>query len=348
MVYQYLEFYEQAGIQTSVSPLFDDHYFDFQVLDRPTGFKELVRHSGYYLARIAKRMHSLLSSAQYDVAVFDKELVPYLPYGLEAILNLLQPRTIVLFDEPTWVYYRQHPYPLVRLLCRNKIERIARTCSHIIAWNKVLGNTLRQFNTHVSVVNSGIDLRRYPVKNDHTHAVTGVRPVVIGWIGTPNSYAYLRKLEDVFKELSNRYPIELHVISSQEYHSPHIRVINEQWSLQTEVDHLLSMDIGIMPLPDNEWARSKSGAKAVQYMGVGVPVVCSTVGVASQMIQDGVNGFLAADTQEWMDKLARLVRDPTLRREIGLNGRQTVETLHSTQAIAPRLISILEEVSARS
>lgn len=344
MVYDYLEYYKQAGIECVVSPLFDDHYFDFGVVERPTGPAEIVGHSSYFVSRVLNRLRYVLTSSQYDLVAFEKELLPYFPYGFEVLLRRLQPKTIVLFDDATYVYYRQHPYRLVRFLCHQKIERIMRTTAHVIVWNQQLGRYAHQFNPNVSVVNSGIDLRRYRIKNCQDGKGSGGQQTVIGWIGAPANFPYLHALEDAFRELSNSYDVEFRVISSQDYVSPNIRTVNTPWSIETEVDSLLSLDIGVMPLLDDDWTRGKSGAKAIQYMGVGVPVVSSAVGVAMDLIQDGVNGFLATSTQEWVDKLGRLIENPSLRREMGLQGRQTVETAYSIQAVAPRLIKILRQV----
>jgi len=344
LVHNYLEFYEQAGMECAVSPLFDDRYLGFGTLDRPTGIAEVMRHFPYYLSRVLNRLRHVLTSSKFDLVVFEKELLPYFPYGLEALLRRLQSKTIVLLDDATYVYYRQHPYRLVRFLCRHKIERIMGTATHVIVWNEQLARYARQFNTNVSVVNSGIDLRRYRIKPYQDGRVTLGQPTVIGWIGAPALFPYIRALEDAFRELSSRYEAEFHVISTCDYVSRSIRTVNKRWSIETEVDDLQSLDIGVMPLPDDEWTRGKSGVKAVQYMGVGVPVVSSAVGTATDLIQDGVNGFLATSTQDWVDKLGRLIESPTLRREMGLRGRQTVETTYSIQAVAPRLIKILQQV----
>ena len=50
-------------------------------------------------------------------------------------------------------------------------------------------------------------------------------------------------------------------------------------------------------------------------MSVGLPLVSSPVGVTTDIIEDGVNGFLATTVDEWVDKLARLVESADLRRE---------------------------------
>lgn len=339
MVHQYLPAYAQAGIACTVEPLFDDRYFEFGVLDRPTGFGDIARHSLYFARRVARRLRVLLNVHRYDLVVFEKELLPYLPDGFEAWLRRRGVKHVVLFDDATYAYYRRHPFPLVRWLCRGKIERIVRHATHVIVWNEHLAGYMRRLNPRVSVVNSGVDITRYPPKN--YRAPRASERLVIGWIGTPNGFPYLRSLEPVFGELAQHYPLELHVISSVPYVSAHLPVVNRTWSQATEVQHLHAFDIGVMPLPDDEWTRGKSGVKAVQYMAVGIPAVCSPVGVARQLIMHNVNGLLADNPTAWRCALTRLLDDPALRERLGMAGRATVAQSYSIQSVAPRLTDIL-------
>jgi glycosyltransferase involved in cell wall biosynthesis len=207
----------------------------------------------------------------------------------------------------------------------------------------MLGDDARRFNPSVSVVNTGVDLRRYHVRNYQDR--DWADPVVIGWIGTPNSYKYIRDLEEVFRALSERYEITLRIVSSMDYTSQSVRVDNRRWSLETEVSDLCTFDIGIMPLPDDEWTRGKSGCKAVQYLAVGVPAVCSPVGITTEIVQDGVNGFLASTPEEWLEKLSVLVGNADMRQRQGLAGRQQVEEKYCIQAVAPQLIRILKSLA---
>ncbi len=344
LVYNYLEYYERAGLQCTVSPLFDDTYFTFGLLSRPTGFGDIFRHFGYFARRVAERLRALASARRCDLVVIEKELLPYFPYGAEAVLCRGVRKSVALYDDATHIYYRRHPNPVIRLLCRGKIAHVMRACSHVIVWNEYLRDYAVKHNPNVTVVNTAVDLRRYEVRRYGEEGPGG--PVVLGWIGTPNSYPYLRTLEGAFRDLAAHYDLELHVISSEPYDSPNIRVINKRWSIESEVDDLKAIDIGLMPLPDDEWTRGKSAAKAIQYMAVGVPAVCSPVGVNRQLIEDGVNGFLASGRDEWSEKLARLIENPALRREIGLNGRRTVEAGYCLDAVAPRLVATLRMAAA--
>lgn len=344
MVYNYQHLFEQHGVRCTVSPLFDDRYFGFGLLSRPTRFWDILRHAGYFAGRVAERLRCLTLSGAYDVVVVEKELLPYFPHGIEGLLLASRPRIVTLYDDATFAYYRRHPSPLVRLLCRDKIARVMRASSHIVVWNDYLAEFARRHNRNVTVVNTAVDLARYRVKEYTDGPRPG--PVVLGWIGTPNSFRFIRELEDAFRHLSAHHDVALHVISSEPYESSHIRVVNKRWSVETEVDDLLELDIGIMPLPDNEWTRGKSAAKAVQYMAAGVPCVCSPVGVNLRLIDDGRNGYLATTAHEWASKLAMLIESPDLRREIGLKGRATVEAGYSLEAVAPLLIRVFEQVAA--
>ena len=119
-----------------------------------------------------------------------------------------------------------------------------------------------------------------------------------------------------------------------------------QWRSATELDDLRQMDIGLMPLPDENWSRGKCGLKALQYMALGIPTICSPVGVNSTIINDGENGFLADGKDEWIAKLKRLIHSAELRRKIGLAGRETVEKEYSAKVVAPRVLEVFRSAAS--
>ena len=99
-----------------------------------------------------------------------------------------------------------------------------------------------------------------------------------------------------------------------------------------------------MPLPDDQWSKGKCGLKALQYMALGIPTICSPVGVNSTIIRDGKNGFLADGKEEWIEKLKRLLHSFELRKKLGLAGRETVEESYSAESQAPRVLEVFEKV----
>jgi glycosyltransferase involved in cell wall biosynthesis len=100
------------------------------------------------------------------------------------------------------------------------------------------------------------------------------------------------------------------------------------------------MDIGIMPLADNEWSKGKCGFKLIQYGALGIPSVTSPVGVNTDIIQDGVNGYLASTDEEWVEKLSLLIKNEDLRKQLGKAGRKTVEDQYSVEANKEKWISL--------
>ena len=123
---------------------------------------------------------------------------------------------------------------------------------------------------------------------------------------------------------------------------------NVTWSLDREVALFNQCDIGVYPLPDDDWARGKCGFKAIQFMSCGVPVVASPVGVNREIVQDGVNGFLASTPDEWRGKLTALLRDADLRRRLGAEGRRTIQARYSLQVNGPRVAAVMSAALDRS
>src|SRR5258708_31393350 len=103
-----------------------------------------------------------------------------------------------------------------------------------------------------------------------------------------------------------------------------------------------------MPLPDDRWSRGKCGLKALQYMALGAPTICSPVGVNTEIIRDGDNGLLASTEDEWVDGLAHLLDDAALRDRMGRSGRSTVEQKYSAKVQVPIVRDLLKAVQSGS
>ena len=114
--------------------------------------------------------------------------------------------------------------------------------------------------------------------------------------------------------------------------------------LESEIQDLQSMDIGLMPLPDTPWTRAKCAFKAIQYMALGIPTVLTPIGMSAELVQHGENGLHATTVNEWFDALTRLVWDLPLRRRISLAGRKTIEQQYSLQRWAPGFSTLIRAV----
>jgi glycosyltransferase involved in cell wall biosynthesis len=153
-------------------------------------------------------------------------------------------------------------------------------------------------------------------------------------------------LDEVFQKLSQKYKIKVRLIGAGNYSIDGVFVENIAWNEETEVSELHKFDIGVMPMPDNEWTRGKVGCKMLQYMANAIPAVVSWTPTNADIIEDGVNGFLAVSEDEWIEKLSRLIEDFQLRQKMGASGRKTVEEKFSVIANAPKCLRIIKNIQA--
>jgi glycosyltransferase involved in cell wall biosynthesis len=155
--------------------------------------------------------------------------------------------------------------------------------------------------------------------------------------------SYLSEIGEALRQLVRRYDVRVRVIGAPRYRIEGVPVINVPWQLDTEVEELVSCDMGIMPLRDDAYSRGKCGAKLLQYMGVGIPAVASPVGANREIIEQGKTGFLARTESEWEETLGQLIMDASLRRELGQAGRERVEHDYALSDVAARLIGFFRE-----
>jgi len=221
--------------------------------------------------------------------------------------------------------------------------RILKNCDKVIAGNEFLKQEASVFNKNVTIIPTSIDLEKYESKLQKRQIEY---PVVIGWMGSPQSSYHLNILWEVFKILASKYDILIRLVENKDKGKeiPGVKIEYEKWSLKKEVEQLHSFDIGVMPLTSDEKSRGKCGLKLLQYMAAGVPAVASPVGVNKKIISDGTNGYLAMGKDEWVKKLEKLILNPDLRKKLAKNGQLTVEKDFSLRKNSRRLIKVLEEV----
>jgi glycosyltransferase involved in cell wall biosynthesis len=180
-------------------------------------------------------------------------------------------------------------------------------------------------------------MERYKEKNP-----TSSHEVVIGWIGSRSTLPYLERMKSILDDIALRYSASrLKIVADAFFECEKMPVTQKQWSYEEEIADLHTFDIGLMPLTDDPWSRGKCGFKLLQYMAVGIPAVCSPVGVNKDIIIDGVNGFCANSDQEWLYKIGILIGNPELRQAMGKRARENVISTYSTDCNAPKLMEVL-------
>lgn len=292
-----------------------------------------------------RRVGVLLRAGEYDAIYVFREAALLGPAVFEYWIGLSGAPMVFDFDDAVFVPYvsPSNGY-LSRLKFPGKTRAICRLSSHVMAGNSYLAEYARRVNSNVTIIPTTIDTDKYRPENARPESSAPV----IGWSGSFSTVQHLDTLRSALRRLAERERFRLRVIGAAGYRLDGVEVEAMPWRSQTEVEDLSAIDIGVMPLPDDEWSRGKCGLKALQYMALGVPTICSPVGVNSEIIQDGVNGLLAATEDEWVEKLTMLLRSAELRKRLGTAGRQTVEVGYSARSQVPRVLEVFKSVVGRS
>lgn len=287
---------------------------------------------------IARRMSAMRSLANYDAVYIFREAALLGPPVFERWIARTRLPVIFDFDDAIFVSYvsPSNGY-LSYLKFPAKTRTICKLATHVMAGNPYLAEYAGQVNDQVTIVPTTIDTEKYTLEPRPLAEVP-----VIGWSGSHSTVQHLDTLRSVLQRLAKQERFKLRVIGTSKYELEGVDVEAIAWRSETEIADLRPMDIGIMPLPDDQWSRGKCGLKALQYMALAIPTVCSPVGVNTKIIQDDENGFLAGTEDEWIDKLTSLLKSVPLRKRLGLAGRATVEAEYSALSQAPRVYEILE------
>jgi len=214
----------------------------------------------------------------------------------------------------------------------------------VIAINGLLAAYASTFNDRVSIVPNCVDTERYQPRADMNSGV-----VRLVWVGSQSNIRNLRDIARPLRRLQSEHHAPLHIIGAGDVDLPGVDATVLPWSASTEVRDLQACHVGLVPLLDDlPWNRWKSPFKILQYMAVGLPVIARRIGSASEVIEDGVNGFLVDTEDEWYDRLLTLVGDAALRRSMGRNARATVVTRYSPQVHMPRMVTVFDTALQRA
>jgi len=334
-VYQYLNFLKREGVNFRVSPAITSGYFgQVYKTDRP------INKLPYFGLVALKRLIGLTMIGADDIVFLQKEILPQAYPFIEDLIKRLNRKLVFDFDDAIFLTPPKRRSFLYNFRYENSIPKILAMSDYVIAGNEYLKRYALRFNPKVEVVPTSIDTEKYFVsKREKKDKIN------IGWIGSKTTIFYLNRLKNLFRKLAKNHHICVTVIGTGSYRIDGVETIARPWRLETEVSDLQCFDIGVAPLINDEWALGKSGCKVIQYMGTGIPVVASRVGIHTEIINDGVNGFLADSDEEWVEKLSQLIENEALRQKFGAMGRRTIEERYSLKVNGPKLLEILRKVN---
>lgn len=331
--YQYRSALHEAGLIPIFLPLFTSSYLSHK-------YAHGRARSDQVLLALLKRVWAVLTVPRRATVFIEYELLPFCPAVLERWLVWRGCRLVVDYDDALFHQYDEHPRAWVRRWLGHKIAQVMRRSHTVIAGNEYLACYARQAGaSRVVLIPTVVDLTRYPPVIDRLPRAH----CVIGWIGSPSTAPYLQAIAPALAEVCKTSGARIRLVGSGAVSLPEVPVEIVPWFEAEEVSEIAGFDIGIMPLPDEPWARGKCGFKLIQYMACAVPVVASPVGVNNTIVSPQHNGFLADTLTDWVNALQYFICHAPERQRMGQAGRQTVEDRYCLAVTAPLLIQVVQQ-----
>ncbi|MDP4261667.1 MAG: glycosyltransferase [Bacteroidota bacterium] len=329
----YFSYLEEQGISYAYKPFLS--LSTWRIFFRPGNyFRKVVGLLGGF----ARRALLMLTIPGYDYVYIHREASPAgPPIFVWVIAKLFRKRIIYDFDDAIWIPSSSQYNKIARSIkWFSKVATICKWSYKVSAGNDYLAAFASKYNKNVIIVPTVVDTELTHNKmQDHE-----TDHPVIGWTGSFSTLKYLDIILPVLQRLQEKFEFTFVVIADKDPALPLKRYRFIPWRKETGDTDLLSMHIGVMPLYNDELSKGKCGFKAIQYMSMGIPAVVSPVGVNNLIVDDGINGFICDDLDEWELRLTQLLTNKDLRKRLGVAARKKIESNYSVSATRDKFLSL--------
>lgn len=335
---QYLNILKANNITYTYSSFLSDQAW--KILYQPRKYFQKVF---WILMGFIKRKLLLFSLAKYDFVFIHREASPIGPPIFEWIIAKIWRKKIIYdFDDAIWLANTSEQNKIVASIkWHQKVSSICKWSYKVSAGNQYLADYAFQFNKNVVINPTTIDTEKMhkPTENKAENKI-----FTIGWTGTHSTLSYLLPIVPVLDELAEKHHFQLLIISNQEpeFTRPYLHFI--KWNKASEILDLQKMDIGIMPLSDDKWAKGKCGFKALQYMALKIPALVSPVGVNTEIVDHGINGFICNSDKEWETAITNFFENKALINDMAEACRKKVIDHYSVLSNSENFVRLFKMI----
>lgn len=340
---QYLDYFNNNNFEYEFSYLLDKED-DINFYHK----KKYFQKAKILINSIKKRFKDIkrIKNKEFDIVFIQREALMIGGAFFEKKISLISDVKMIFdFDDSIWLPNSSKANKkFMWLKSFNKVSKIIELSDHVIAGNEYLYNYAKNYNQKTSIIPTTVDTDKFKPTTKRNQ-----KKVTIGWSGSSTTIEHFKLAIPILEEIKKKYKnkIDFKIIGDKNFYNPSLNVYGVDWCSETEVLDLNEIDIGIMPLPDDEWSKGKCGLKGLTYMSLEIPTIMSPVGVNCDIIEHGVNGFLAKTDSEWHSALSMLIESEELRKEIGKKGRQTVVQKYSVLSQRDNYLKILTSTSSK-
>jgi glycosyltransferase involved in cell wall biosynthesis len=333
---QYFGLLREHGHEVVTRPFLDDEAM--LILYRPGFF---LKKTGKVIWGLCKRVRDMVTAAQCDMVFIHREAAPVGPPVFEFIVSkILRKRVIFDFDDAIWIPNASTSNSIITHFKRyGNAETTSGYANVVSCGNAYLRDHATRFNSNAVINPTTIDTDGL---HNRTKAFCSGKPV-IGWTGTHSTIRYLDHVVPALQRLEQEFDFTFLVIADRPPDFALQSLSFTPWTKVSEIEDLLRMDVGIMPLEDDRWARGKCGFKALQYMALGIPAIVSPVGVNTEIVSHGINGWVCATEAEWETCLRSILSSTERLAERSAAARDTVVSHYSVKSNSENFLSLFRK-----
>lgn len=333
----------------------EDYHCESKYTLNASEFEILNTNRSLFLIKsLKRRFWQVVTSYSYETVVVRRELLLYNDYGnlfLDKLLLKIHPNAILDFDDDISAAKNQ-PKKITSLYGKllnedgDKFNNSLKLFNYFfVASNylkkRVLDQNSKINSDNICVIPTCVDYDKYPIK-DYSKIKN---KLTFGWIGGDHNYFLLDQIIPILEKLSTKYKFNLLVIGGDNYNREcSFEIIFKKWSLETEIENLLSIDIGLMPLDDSIRAKGKGGFKLIQYMGLGIVSIASSVTINQEIVDNYTNSFLVCNEDEWYDCFSEILSGKINFEEFGKKARIKIDENYTIDANAANYLNFIKNV----
>ncbi len=332
----YLPLLEASGIHYSYHPFLSEK--TWQILFKNKNYFKKVTGT---LGGFVRRFLLLPKIAVADFVFIHREVAPVGPPVLEFIISkILRKKIIYDFDDAIWVQVSSSANPgTSHIKCTWKVKYICKWSWKVTVGNDYLSTYASSFCKNVVVIPTVVDTENVHNKIKNQNAET----LSVGWTGTFTNFYNLSHVLPSLTPLQKKYSFTFIIIADKDPEFKDVKYRFIKWNKETEIDDLMMLNIGIMPLNNSVVELGKCGFKAIQYQSLGIPAVVSPVGANCKVVINNETGFWAINEAEWYERIEVLLSDLKKRTEMGINARNHILQHYSVCATKTLFISLFKE-----
>lgn len=268
-------------------------------------------------------------------------------------------------DVPTWneayhSFRNGSNFRRVSLDCMRNSDALMVTTPH-------LGETYGPINDNIYVIENSLDFKgdRKFVGWDKV-SVRKHKGVRIGWIGGRAHFDDLMMVAPVLRGiLETNQEVTLVLINSaikesckllgKEYPFEGLKNVHyadRSVPINRYAAFMASFgfDIGLAPLVDCNFNRSKSNLRWLEYSALHLPTIATGISHFGQSITTWEDGILIQDNNpdRWKEAIELLIADKNLREQIGRNAYKRVKKDFNVQKNTPKYLRLLKDLAGKS